>query len=279
MKFFVTGAGGLLGAEFVRLLPGMGHTVAGAARRDLDVTDAAKVARAIEAVRPDAVLHCAAMARLEPCEADPDAAFSVNRDGAGNVAEAATATGARMVHFSTDYVFDGTGRTPYPPDHVRKPLSVYARSKAEGEDAVWGAAPDALVVRVSWLYGGRGENFARMVLRAAREGRTLRMARDSWSRPSWVENVVRNVVELVEREVPAGAWHVTDAGVATRLEQAREVLRIAGKEAEIQAMDRAELWPDVPRPAYSVLDVSATEAFLGRPMEPWKEALRRYLEG
>lgn len=277
MKLLITGAGGLLGGELRRLSPALGHEPIALARAELDVTDAVAVRRIVAAARPDAVLHCAAMARLEPCDADPDQAFRVNRDAPGFVAEAAAAVGARMVHFSTDYVFDGTERTPYPPDHPRNPLSAYAKSKSEGEDRVREAAPDALIVRVSWLYGGPGENFARMVLRAAERGMPLRMARDSWSRPSWSANVVRNVVELLEREAPAGAWHVTDADVATRVEQAREVLRITGRHAEIREMDRAEIFPDVPRPEYSVLDVSATEAFLGRRMEPWREALRRYL--
>ncbi len=274
----MTGAGGLLGGEFRRRLPGMGHDTVALGHAELDVTDADAVARAVADARPDAVLNCSACARVDQAEAEPEEAFRVNRDGARNVARSAAGAGARIVHFSTDYVFDGRERSPYAPDHPRNPLSAYARSKAEGEDAVAESAPDALVVRVSWLFGGERTGFVEYVLASARAGRVLQLVRDQWSRPSWTANVVANVVDLLSREAPAGVWHVADAGEASRLEQAREVLAVAGLEAEIAETERAEFWPDVPRPEYSVLDVGATEAFLGRAMEPWRAALRRYLD-
>jgi dTDP-4-dehydrorhamnose reductase len=247
-------------------------------RAELDVTDARAVARAVAEARPDVVVNCAAYARVDQAEAEPAEALRVNRDGARNLARAAAAAGARIVHFSTDYVFDGRERTPYAPDHPRNPLTAYARSKVEGEDAVVEAAPDALVVRVSWLFGGEGKGLVEHVLAGARAGRTLRLVRDQRSRPSWTANVVTNVVDLLSRQAPAGVWHVTDGGEATRLEQASEVLAAAGLDADIVEIGRTEFWPDVPRPEYSVLDVSATESFLGREMEPWRVALRRYLD-
>ncbi len=277
MRLLVTGAGGLLGSEFGRCLPALGHETVALGRADLDVTDARATLRAVADARPDAVLNCAAYARVDRAAADAAEAFRVNRDGAGNLARAAAAAGARIVHFSTDYVFDGREPGPYAPGHARNPLSAYARSKAEGEDAVLEVAPDALVVRVSWLYGGEGGGFVGYVLERARAGLPLRLVADQWSRPSWTANVVRNVLELVAREAPGGLWHVTDAGAATRLEQAREALAVVGLAAEIVETDRATFWPDVPRPERSLLDVEATEAFLGRVMEPWRNALGRYL--
>lgn len=273
----MTGAGGLLGGEFARRLPAMGHEPVALGHDELDVTNEAAVRRVVAGARPDVVLNCAAYARVDEAEAEPEEAFRVNRDGPRNLARAAAAAGARIVHFSTDYVFDGRARSPYAPDHLRNPLSAYARSKAEGEDAVAEAAPDGLVVRVSWLFGGPGRGLVEHVLSGARAGRTLRMVRDQWSCPSWTANVVANVVDLLRLEAPGGVWHVTDGGQASRLEQAREVLAVAGLEAEIVETEREELWPEVPRPAYSVLDVGATETFLGRAMEPWRTALRRYL--
>jgi dTDP-4-dehydrorhamnose reductase len=244
---------------------------------DLDVTDAGAVIRAVVQARPDAVLNCAAFARVDQAEAEAGRAFRVNRDGAGNVARAAAAAEARIVHFSTDYVFDGRRSAAYAPDHPRNPLATYGRSKAEGEDAVSQAAPDGLVVRVSWLYGGPGGGFVGWVLDSARAGRTLHLVRDQWSRPSWTANVVEHVVALLERGAPGGVWHVADGGRASRLEQAHEVLAAAGLEAEVIETDRSTFWPDVPRPECSLLDTAATEAFLGRAMEPWRSALRRYV--
>jgi dTDP-4-dehydrorhamnose reductase len=273
----VTGAGGLLGGAFRRRLAALGLEAVALGRAELDVTDRDAVTRAVERARPGVILNCAAQARVDRAEADPEGALAVNRDGAGNVARAGAAAGARVVHFSTDYVFDGRARTPYPPDHPRSPLTVYGRSKAEGEDAVLEVDPRALVVRVSWLYGGEGRGFVDHVLDGARSGRTLRLVRDQWSRPSWTANVVDHVIELLRREAPAGVWHVTDGGEATRVEQAREVLAVSGLSADVVETERTAFWPDVPRPRYSVLDVAATEAFLGRPLEPWREAVRRYL--
>jgi dTDP-4-dehydrorhamnose reductase len=277
VKLLVTGAGGLLGSEFRRRLSAMGHAALATTHAQLDVTDRRAVELAVRGARPDAVVHCAARARVDPAEAEAEETFRVNRDGARIVAETAAAEGARVVYMSTDYVFDGMERTPYGPDHPRAPLSVYARSKAEGEDAVRAVATGSLVVRVSWLFGGEGEGFVQHVLRQARAGLPIRVVRDHWSRPTWTANVVQIVVELLERNAPGGVWHVADAGEATRLDQAHEVLRIAGLSTEVVEMERDTLWPDVPRPAYSVLDTSATESFLGRPMEPWRSSLRRYL--
>jgi len=275
----VTGAGGLLGGAFRRRLPALGHESVAVGHAELDVTDADAVLRTVAEAGADAVLNCAAFARVDGAEAEAARAFRVNRDGAGNVARAAVAVGARFVHFSTDYVFDGRRRLPYTPDHPRSPLTVYGRSKAEGEDAVTAAAPGALIVRVSWLFGGPGGGFVGWVLERARAGQPLHLVRDQWSRPTWTANVVEHVVELLRRDAPAGVWHVADAGEATRLEQAREVLAVAGLDAEIVETERAAFWPGVPRPERSLLDTGATEAFLGRAMEPWRSALRRYLSG
>lgn len=279
MRVLVTGGGGLLGGEFRARLPSLGHTVLAPTHAQLDVTDPVAVARSVAAARPDVVLQCAAVARLERAEAEPEVAYRVNRDGARIVAEAAAAAGARIVQVSTDYVFDGAERAPYAPDHPRRPLNAYARSKAEGEDAVLAAAPGALVVRVSWLFGGERAGFVEHVLEQSGQGRPVQVVRDQWSRPTWTANVVDTVLELLDRGAPGGIWHVADGGEATRLQQAREVLRLAGVDAELIEVERETLWPDVPRPAYTVLDLQATEAFLGRSMEPWTRSLRRFLEG
>lgn len=276
MKLVVTGAGGLLGSESVRSLSGAGHTVVGLSHGDLDVADAGAVGAALERHAPDAVLHCAARADVDGCERDADEAFRINRDAAGIVARAASDVGAAMVYYSTDYVFDGHASEPYAPDHPRNPLSLYARSKAEGEDAVLSAPGRTLVIRVSWLYGGARGGFPRFVVDWARAGKTLRLVTDQRSRPSWARSVARNTVELLERG-GSGVWHLADGGDTTRVDQAREILDMAGLDAAMEGVTRVDIWPDVPRPAYTVLDLSATEAFLGRTMMPWPEATRRWL--
>ena len=279
MKILVTGAAGLLGSDLTRLLPSRGHDVTALARAELDITDADAVRRALDAVRPHAVVNCAAFAGVDACRVEPERAFAVNRDGPGNLAEAATDVGARLVHVSTDYVFGGDQdrRTPYRTDDPPDPVQLYGETKRAGETAVLAAGDRHLLVRVSWLFGGDRAGFVAPIVKAAREGRPLRLVSDGYSRPTWSRTVEEVVVALLDAGA-AGIWHACDGGETTRLEQAREAMRLAGVTTSVETVTRAELWPDVPRPAYSVLDLSATEAVLGRTMTPWTETLKRYLE-
>ena len=280
MKILVTGAGGLLGGELSRRLPLQGHEVTSVTHRELDITEPSAVVAAVRALRPDVVVNCAAFAAVDAAQADPAAAFAVNRDGPRHLAKAAADAGATLVHVSTDYVFGRTPRVPlrpYAPDEATDPAQLYGESKRAGEEAVLAAGDHHLVVRVSWLFGGDRAGFVAPVLRAAREGRPLRLVSDSVSRPTWTRTVAETLPRLVE-EGARGIWHLCDGGETSRLDQARTVLALAGVEAETETVTRAELWPQVPRPAYSVLDLSATEALLGRPLAPWTETVQRYLE-
>jgi dTDP-4-dehydrorhamnose reductase len=280
MKILVTGAGGLLGGELARGFPLRGHEVTALARDGLDITDATAVRRVFGALRPDAVVNCAGYTRVDPAQADQAGALAVNRDGARNLAEAATEVGATLAHVSTDYVFGGdeNRRVPYRTDDAPDPVQRYGDTKLAGEKAVLAAGDRHLVVRVSWLFGGDRSGFVAPVVRAAREGRHLRLVSDSVSRPTW-SRTVEEVLEALLRVGAHGVWHACDGGETTRLEQGREALRVAGVHAEVEPVTRAELWPEVPRPAYSVLDLSATEALLGRAMPDWRETIDEYLSG
>lgn len=276
MRLLVVGAGGLLGSAFARLAPGADHAVTALHHDELDITDESAVHGAVRAHRPDVILNCAAQAGVDHAERDPDGAMRTNRDGPAHLAAAALEVRARMVHFSTDYVFNGTSLRPYEPHDPVSPLGAYAASKAAGEEQVLGVSARHVVVRVSWLFGGGPRDFVSFVLARARAGEPLRLVEDQWSRPTWVENVVPTVLELLDHDV-TGIWHVCDDGAASREEEALEVLAAAGLSADIETVTRAVMWPDVPRPAYTVLDLSATEDVLGRAMMPWAESVRRLL--
>lgn len=288
MRILVTGAGGLLGGELQRVLsrdpallptlpaPPADHHLVALTRADLDVTDAAAVRHAVRRHAPDAVLHCAAWTDVDGAEARPREARRVNVEGAAHVARAATAAGAVMVYPSTDFVFDGEKDEPYLPDDPPRPLSEYGRTKREGEEVVRAAGPDHLVVRTSWVYGTGGGGFVRTVLDAARAGRALRVVDDQVSRPTWSRNLAAVLLELVEGGA-RGTWHVADAGTVSRHGLALELLEMAGLETEVEAVSSDEFGAVAPRPRWSVLDTAATEARLGRPMVPWREALRRWL--
>jgi len=276
MTLLVTGAGGLLGRTVTAEALERGHETVGLDRAALDVTDGRAVEVALDHFRPQAVVHCAAYTAVDRAESEPHLAISVNRDGARNVAAAAARFGAVPVYVSTDYVFDGTRRTPYRPEDRASPLSVYGRSKLEGERATAGVAADHLIVRTSWLYGD-DRGFVPTVLRRARAGEALRVVDDQEGRPTWAPQVATAMLELVERGA-RGVWHVAGGGTCTWLELAREAVRGAGLDCDVRPTTTKAFGAPAPRPPYSVLDIEATEAFLGRPMTDWREALARFLE-
>ncbi|MEX2465538.1 MAG: dTDP-4-dehydrorhamnose reductase [Gemmatimonadota bacterium] len=282
-RLLVTGAAGLLGTEVVAAAERRGYTVEPATRADLDVTDLDAV-RAGLGDRPverrlEAVLHCAAYTAVDGAEAEPELAARVNGDGTAHVARAAAEAGARLVHVSTDYVFDGERRTPYRPDDPPRPRSVYGRTKLAGERAALASAPSALVVRTSWLYGAGGRNFVTAMLERGRTDASpspLRVVDDQLGRPTWARNVAEGMLDLLERRV-RGVWHVADGGEATWLDLAREAYRLCGIDTALEPTTTEAWGAPAPRPAYSVLDLTGTEALLGRERMHWREALRRYL--
>ena len=276
MRVLVTGARGLLGAAVAAEGRSRGHEAVALGRAELDVTDSATVYKAMSAARPDAVVHCAAYTAVDRAESEPELARAVNRDGTRHVAAAAAAAGAVIVYVSTDYVFDGTKRTPYLPADEAKPLSVYGRTKLEGEEAVAEVGGEALTVRTSWLYGP-GNGFVPAILRRAREGGVVRVVDDQRGRPTWAPHAAVAILDLLESGA-RGAWHVAGGGDCTRIELAREALALDGLPVEVHAISTADYGAPAPRPAYSVLALDTTEERLGRRMPHWREALRGYLE-
>lgn len=286
MRILVTGAGGLLGRELQQLLrgdpqasidlrsPTRPHDLVALSREELDVTDADAVRRAFDRHAPDAVLHCAAWTAVDRAEEEPREARRVNVGGATHVARAAAAAGAVMVYPSTDFVFDGEKDAPYLPDDPTGPLSVYGRTKLDGEEAVRAAGPEHLVVRTSWVYGGGG--FVDAILARARAGEALRVVDDQVGRPTWARSLALLLFQLLEGGA-RGVWHVADAGAVSWYDFAGAILEAAGEEAELTRVSSAAYGAAARRPAWSVLDTEATEAFLGRPMTPWPRSLERYL--
>lgn len=275
-KMLVVGANGMLGRALMEACA-RGGDVEGADLPELDITDAAATRRFVEAARPAIVVNAAAMTDVDGCEADPGAAFAVNARGAGTVAGACRAAGARLIHVSTDYVFDGLKGSPYAEDDPVNPASVYGRSKRDGEEAVRRAGADFLIVRTSWMFGAHGKNFVDTILRAAETRREIEVVGDQRGRPTYARDLAGALCGLAAAR-RAGVIHVANSGVCSWFDYARAILEIAGiggvavREITSDRLNRA-----APRPPCSALDCGRYAAFAGAPMRHWREAVAEYL--
>lgn len=273
MRWLVTGAGGMLGSDVATRLAGpggAGRDVTAARHADLDVLDAAAVDAAVRG--HDVVVNCAAWTAVDDAEAQEGAAFALNATAVAVLAAAAARHGARLVHVSTDYVFDGTAREPYAEDALPAPASAYGRTKAAGEWAVRALAPDALVVRTAWLYGAHGSCFPRTIARLAAERGGVDVVDDQVGQPTWTADVADLVVRLVEAGAAAGTYHATSSGRTSWHGFAREVVAAAGLDpAIVRPTTSEEFVRPAPRPAFSVLGHGALRAAGVEPIGDWRE--------
>ena len=276
-RWLIAGASGMLGRDLQVELASAGHEVTALSHRDLDVTDADAVQAAVRASvgQHDVVVNAAAFTRVDDAEVEVDAATAVNATGAENLAAASAAVGARFIQLSTDYVFDGRAREPYAEDAPLNPLSVYGRAKADGERLARRAYPDGtIILRTAWLYGAHGGNFVSAVLGLAARQDTVSVLTDQLGQPTWTVDLVQQILSVIRADVPAGIYHATNAGEASRFDFAREIFRLAGLDPDrvIPAAGGADVRP-APRPAYSVLGHEAWDRVGVAPMRPWQDAL------
>ena len=280
MRLLVTGAGGQVGREVVRLAPALGADAVGLDRAGLDVTDAAAVRQSLAAVRPDAVVNTAAYTAVDRAEAEPEAAFAVNRDGAAHLAAACDAAGVPVVHVSTDYVFDGAKGAPYLPGDPVAPLSVYGASKAAGEVAVRAATDRHVILRTAWVFSRYGGNFMAAMLRLAAERDRLAVVADQWGHPTAAADVARACLAAAHRatEGLAGTFHVAGAPLATWHGLATETVRL-GAEAglvppvPVDPIPTASYPTPAARPVRVELAMDASFAALGLAPFDWRSAL------
>jgi dTDP-4-dehydrorhamnose reductase len=255
MRVLITGAGGQVGRELVEHCEAAGDDVTAADHAALDVGDRDAVLQALTTLQPDIVVHAGAWTAVDACETDPERAMRVNAIGTRNVAEGARRSGAHVVYVSTDYVFDGTKATPYDEWDVPNPQSMYGRSKWAGELEL-ASDPAATIVRISWVFGRYGSNMVKTLLRLADDGVDPKFVDDQIGHPTIVGDVVPVLRRLASERRP-GTFHVTNQGVVSWFELARQVFADAGHDPlRVQAISTAELDPPrpAPRPANSVLD-------------------------
>jgi dTDP-4-dehydrorhamnose reductase len=275
-KILVTGANGMLGRDLVALLADSRVTALG--RQELDIRDADAADASVAG--HDVVVNCAAFTRVDEAESKSDDAFAVNAAGAGNLAAAAARHGATLVHVSTDYVFDGTSSVPYAEDSPMRPLSVYGRSKAEGERRAVSLNPGrTIVVRTAWLYGENGPSFPATMLRLAHQGSSIRVVDDQFGQPTWTRDVAHHIARLLESGIHSGTFHATNSGATSRFEFARAILQLGGFDTDILIpIPSTQLVERAARPRYSVLGHDAWSAAGLTPMRDWRSALAEAME-
>lgn len=271
------GSAGQVGSVLADLLSRRFPQAVCATRVELDVTDHDRLYAEVERLQPNVIVNCAAMTDVDGCEREPERAMLVNRDGPRALARAASSVGARIIHLSTDFVFDGTQQSPYDEAAAPRPLSAYGRSKWEGERAVMEEADDHLIVRTSWVFGGRGAGFVNAVIARGRNGRPLQVVTDQIGGPTFRNDLAEAIVRLVE--IPhRGIIHFANAGHCSRREFAEEILRNAGLAASVEPIPTVASPGRAPRPCYSVLDTGLYRRLTGALVRHWKEALRDHLD-
>lgn len=275
----VFGANGQVGYELVRTLLPLGNVVA-ATRAEADLAHPDRVVEFLRQTRPSLVVNAAAYTAVDRAESEPELAELINATAPTRMSEVCTELGVRLIHYSTDYVFDGTGSRPYRESDLVNPLGVYGRTKRAGELGVL-SDPRNLVLRVAWVYGARGRNFLLTMLRLAREGKPLRVVDDQVGTPTWCR-AIAEATALVAHDLlrapdaPGGLYHLPSAGETTWCGFAREIFAQAlGADAPaVTPISTADYPTPAPRPAYSVLD---GEAFLNRfgfRLPDWSAQLR-----
>jgi len=277
MRVTLFGASGLLGQELVRELSAdpINDLLTALSSPDADLRDPTRVRERIRDSRPDWVILSAAYTDVDGCESNRDLAFAVNCEGAVNVAQAARAAGARLLFLSTDYVFDGTKRSPYEITDARNPTSVYGESKARAEERLQEILPEVCIARTSWLFGHGGKCFPATILKLASTRPEISVVNDQRGSPTFTSDLASALVQLC-RANAQGIVHATNSGNCTWFDFAAEIVHAAGLPTKVNPVTTAEFPRPARRPAYSVLSPDSLHA-LNIHMSSWHDALRRYL--
>ncbi|GAA5005672.1 dTDP-4-dehydrorhamnose reductase [Pseudoluteimonas lycopersici] len=294
MKLLLLGANGQVGFELRRSLAPLGDVVAatrdgrlsnGGACETADFDEPASLAAMVERIAPDVVLNAAAWTAVDRAESERDAAFRTNAEAPRAIAEACARRGTRLVHYSTDYVFDGCGKRPYREDDKTSPLGVYGESKLAGEEAVRASGADHVILRTAWVYAPRGKNFLLTMLRLGAERDRLRVVADQVGTPTCAALIADTTAQVIAHPSRAsGTWHLTAGGQTSWHGFAEAILAGAVERGllphapEVEAISTADYPTPAARPAYSVLDTTRLQRDFGIVLPDWREGLARALD-
>lgn len=296
MRILLTGASGQVGGELLKTLKPFGEIVA-PPRSEMDLANAASIRETVRAVRPRWIVNPGAYTAVDKAESEPELAYAINAEAVRVIGQEARAIGAGVIHFSTDYVFDGSGSAPYRETDATKPVSVYGASKLAGETALADSGAGSLIFRTSWIYGARGKNFLLTILKLARERQTVRVVADQYGAPTWSRDLARMTADVItqcERKArgrelaevladvggvyhAAGAGETTWHGFAAEAVDTRRKVETGVPFAKIEAITTAEYPTPAKRPANSRMDCSRLMERFGWKMMGWQDSLQKVL--
>jgi dTDP-4-dehydrorhamnose reductase len=266
----------MLGYDLRRTAPAAVEVLA-CSRAELDVTQPAAVEAYVGRARPDVIINATGYTAVDRAEGDRAAAFAVNATAVAELAAVAARAGALLVHYSTDYVFDGRAMEPYREDAPTNPLNVYGASKLAGEQAIEASGARHLIIRTQWLFGAHGRSFPRTMLERAQKGMSTKVVTDQVGRPTYTRDVAAATWTLLSRDL-TGTMHVANEGTATWFDVAAWVFSRLGVRDRLQPCTAAEYPTQATRPAWSVLDTTAYRRASGKTLPPWEDGLERLMD-
>jgi dTDP-4-dehydrorhamnose reductase len=277
MKILLLGHKGMLGTDLLAQMS-LHHEVIGMDKDEIDITSAGDCAKAIEDTAPQIIINAAAYTNVDGCETAPEECFAVNAEAVKNIATACRNKNIRIVHFSTDYVFNGSGSSPYKEDEKCDPINTYGASKLAGEKYLQELAQKYIIIRTAWLYGANGKNFVRTILEKAKTTPRLTVVDDQMGSPTHTKDLAAAVDHLIEKNAH-GIFHVTNRGSCSWYQFAVKILQESGiDDVEVSPIKSDQLQRAAKRPAYSVMSMQKFIATTGKAMQPWQLALKDYLE-
>ncbi len=283
MKIIITGSNGMLGWALTKLLTSYNHSyeIFAFDRRQMDITNPQMINKRLKAIMPDLVINCAAYTDVDGAEAEKDLACRVNGEGPLHLLRAAKACGAKLVHISSDYVFNGASSSPYDENAAISPASAYGYSKALGEENLMKEGGDFLIIRTSWLFGPNGKNFVTTIANLLKSRKEIQVVDDQTGSPTYTIHLSRailSLIEMTEFHSLNGILHVTNRGQCSWFEFACEILRLLKYNSNIVPIKTEKLSRPAKRPLFSVLSTKKYNTIASYKMPHWKEALKEYLQ-
>ena len=277
MKILLLGHKGMLGSDLLLKL-NMGYEVVGMDKEEIDIVSASECKGAIKEIEPDIVINTAAYTNVDGCETAKDECFAVNAEAVKNIADACRDRNIRIIHFSTDYVFDGTAKQPYKEDHQCNPINTYGASKMAGERYLRSLSDNYLLIRTAWLYGVNGKNFVKTILEKVKTTKKLTVVDDQTGSPTYTKDLAA-AVDLLIKQNAKGIFHITNRGSCSWFQFAVKILQEAGiHDIDITPIKSDQLQRQAKRPAYSVLSMQKFIQTTGKTMQPWQLGLQDYLK-